>query len=247
MSDAGTRKETQSVLEALRHAVTRHCHEVRQPLLGIKGYAELMADAPEDGALLREGARQINAQADRVARMLDELLALFLGTQVPRGTPASEASTPPAPPLERALGLYRRRLPERVTVELDVPAGLPDVAITSDHLEQIAVNLISNALDAVASVGGGRIELRARKSADGQAVRIECADDGPGVPAALRDALFAPYCTGKPPGRGTGLGLAISRELAQRAGGSLELDDEAARAWPRPVTTVFRLTLPTVR
>ncbi|HJZ87681.1 MAG TPA: HAMP domain-containing sensor histidine kinase [Polyangia bacterium] len=234
---------TASVLEALRDAVARHCHEIRQPLLGIKGYAELMPDEPIDAEMVREGCRSIAAQADRIARRADELMALFLGPQT-LTAPPQPASCNVKQAIEGAVGLFRYRATGFVQVRIDVPPDLPPARIAADHLEQIAVNLVGNALDALA--GRGAIQIRAHADAAAKTVIVDFADDGPGIPTPLHKSLFEPYQTSKAQSRGHGLGLAISRELAERAGATLVFDDGARLTgpWPLPARTAFRLTLP---
>lgn len=88
-------------------------------------------------------------------------------------------------------------------------------------LGQVVLNLVGNALDALAE-SGGRVEVVTE--CDGEQVRIRVRDDGPGIPPEDRDRIFAPFFTTKPPGEGTGLGLAIGREIAALHGGTLELE-----------------------
>lgn len=103
------------------------------------------------------------------------------------------------------------------------------------HIQQVVMNLIQNAVDALEGVAGARISLSVRTEA-GQAVLI-VADNGPGVPEAVRAAIFDPFFTTKAVGRGTGLGLSISHKIAEEHGGLLALMDEAEGA-------AFRLELP---
>jgi two-component system sensor histidine kinase HupT/HoxJ len=103
------------------------------------------------------------------------------------------------------------------------------------HIQQVVMNLIQNAVDALEGVSGARISLSVRTEA-GQAVLI-VADNGPGVPEAVRAAIFDPFFTTKAVGRGTGLGLSISHKIAEEHGGLLALMDEAEGA-------AFRLELP---
>jgi two-component system, NtrC family, sensor kinase len=86
--------------------------------------------------------------------------------------------------------------------------------------------------------GRGRIEITVEPDADADRVRVTVCDDGPGIPAAIRERLFEPFFTTKPPGKGTGLGLHISYNVVARHGGTLEVDSEPGR-------TCFVVTLPT--
>jgi signal transduction histidine kinase len=97
----------------------------------------------------------------------------------------------------------------------------------------VFVNLIDNALDAVAD--GGRVDVSA--TAEGGKVVVRVADDGPGIPENIRERIFDPFFTTKPVGEGTGLGLDIVRRLLKQHNGDIEVDS-------RPGHTVFKVTLP---
>jgi signal transduction histidine kinase len=231
-------------LRELLEAVRRHCHELRQPLLGIRGYADMVADTPDDVDLVAEAAAQVATQAERIANLVDELAALatqMAGAEPHVIVPASESdSTDVVPPVEQAIKLFGYRTGERIALRADLPEDLPRVKIPRDHLERIAINLLSNALDATGG-RGGIVHVRARR--DDRGVVLEVGDDGAGIAAEVRDKLFAPGASTK--GTTHGLGLAICRELARAAGGDLVLaDGDSGPPWPHAVKTVFRLSLP---
>jgi len=120
-----------------------------------------------------------------------------------------------------------------VAVSIDVQAGLPRVLGFAGELNQIWVNLIDNALDAVADAG--RVEVTANRERHRVVVRV--IDNGPGIPVEIRGRLFEPFVTTKPVGQGTGLGLDIVRRLVTHNGGEIDLDTAPGR-------TVFRVSLP---
>jgi signal transduction histidine kinase len=101
------------------------------------------------------------------------------------------------------------------------------------ELNQIWGNLIDNALDAVPN--GGRVEVEAKR--EGERVVVSVIDNGPGIPAAIRESIFDPFFTTKPMGQGTGLGLDIVRRLVRHNGGTIEVES-------RPGRTEFRVGLP---
>ncbi len=118
-----------------------------------------------------------------------------------------------------------------VTIELE--AGLPRVRGFAGELNQVWGNLIDNALDAIPD--GGRVEVRANRG--GQAVVVRVIDNGPGIPAPIRERIFDPFFTTKPMGQGTGLGLDIVRRLVRHNESTIEVES-------RPGRTEFRVTLP---
>jgi signal transduction histidine kinase len=118
-------------------------------------------------------------------------------------------------------------------VAIELEAGLPFVRGFAGELNQIWGNLIDNALDAVEN--GGRVEVKANREAERVVVRI--IDDGPGIPAPIRERIFDPFFTTKPMGQGTGLGLDIVRRLVRHNDGTIEVDS-------RPGLTEFRVALP---
>ena len=118
-----------------------------------------------------------------------------------------------------------------VTIRVD--PDLPRVDGYGGELNQVWLNLIDNALDAVPDEG--RVEVSAARDADSLVVRV--IDSGPGIPADVRDRIFDPFFTTKPVGQGTGLGLDLVRRLVRRHRGAVDVDS-------RPGRTEFRVTLP---
>lgn len=118
-------------------------------------------------------------------------------------------------------------------VTLDLEPELPCVLAIGSELNQVWLNLIDNALDAVAKEG--RVNISARLELDRVVVRV--VDDGPGIPADVVPRVFDPFFTTKPPGQGTGLGLEITRRLLRQAHGDIDVQS-------RPGMTEFRVSLP---
>jgi len=153
-------------------------------------------------------------------------------------TEMDRASVPEPVDVERGmtntLVVLRAKAKEK-SVALSLSAGrdLPRVNGFGGELNQVWLNLIDNALDAVNE--GGHVELVASREGDKVVVRI--IDDGAGVPAEIRDRIFDPFFSTKPTGQGTGLGLDIVRRLVQRHNGQVELESQPGR-------TEFRVTLP---
>jgi CheY-like chemotaxis protein len=122
-----------------------------------------------------------------------------------------------------------------VRVETELEEDLPAVMGDSRQLQQVCLNLLTNAIQAMRPAGG---LLRVRSySADG-AVRLEVSDDGPGIPTQARDHVFEPFFTTKQEGEGTGLGLSVSYGIVHAHGGTIEIADTG------PKGTTFRVTLP---
>ena len=131
-----------------------------------------------------------------------------------------------------------------MTLRTQVAPDLPPLAAPPHVVEQILINLLANALDAVAGNGQPVVQVRARVMAESpRFASIEVADNGSGIAKAVRDRLFESFFTTKGDEQGTGLGLAVSREIARGAGGDLALLEDPG-TWNEPASTVFRLTLP---
>jgi signal transduction histidine kinase len=125
---------------------------------------------------------------------------------------------------------------KNATVTLDIEPDLPPVHANGAELNQVWLNLIDNALDAIAE--SGRIEITARQEVDHAIVSI--IDDGPGIAADMQARIFDAFFTTKPPGEGTGLGLDIAQRLVRRHGGEIAVES-------RPGRTAFRVSLIAVR
>ncbi len=221
-----------SQLEASRAIVRQLAHEIRNPLGGIRGAAQLL-DRALPGDEHREYTEVIIREADRLARLVGDLLG--------PGTPPEPASVNIHEILEHIRTLTVADAPPGVHVLRDYDPSMPPVRIDRGQTIQILLNLVRNALEA--SGDSGRVLLRTRVlthwTIGGVSHRlvssVEIVDKGPGVPAAIRDTLFYPLVSGR--SGGTGLGLALAQELASRQGGVIDYSS-------RPGRTVFRLLLP---
>jgi len=219
-------------------------HELRQPLFAIKGLAQLLLERDQvDLEEVRDFCRHIVEQAERLTILVGDLRHVSI--PAPQGGPPV---TDVSPVLLRVTSLLDWRFRKGVTLRTELAPDLPPVATPSHQLEQALINLLSNALDAVAGRPSPIIQVRVGTRAPTAAgapeqVEICVADNGSGVARAVRGRLFDNFFTTKGHEAGTGLGLAVSREIARASGGALELLD-APGAWNEPAVTVFRLTLP---
>ncbi len=126
-------------------------------------------------------------------------------------------------------------------LDVDVPADLPRAAMHAGRIEQVLINLLINAAQALAGTPQAEAAIALRARADGAgALRVEIEDNGPGIPATIQGSIFEPFFTTKGKERGTGLGLAISQRIMEEHGGSIAVES-------RPGRTVFSLTLPAAK
>jgi C4-dicarboxylate-specific signal transduction histidine kinase len=215
-------------------------HELRQPLFAIKGLGQLLLEKERvelDEVL--DFARHIVDQSERLTGLVSNLRQ-FTAPVVAGGKRRAEVGAV----LVRVTSLLEYRLRKGPKMRTQIAPNVPPLAVLPHALEQMLINLISNALDAVAGVSGPVIQVRAQIVAgDPRFVAIEVADNGAGVARAVRPRLFETFFTTKGEEQGTGLGLAVSREIARSMGGELALLDEPG-SWPEPAVTVFRLTVP---
>jgi signal transduction histidine kinase len=177
--------------------------------------------------------RSLAADIERAATRMHSLVAA-----VKRSTHMDRAAVPEAVDLAVSLNdsvtlLQHKARGKSATLRVDLEPDLPRVLAIAGDLSQIWTNLIDNALDAIGESGHVTITGARRL----KFVVVGIADDGPGIPAAIRDRIFDPFITTKPVGQGTGLGLDIVRRLVGQNGGDIDVESAPGR-------TMFRVTLP---
>ncbi len=221
--------QDQSKIEALQHQVSRAerlatlgelaagvVHELNNPLTSITVYAEYLVRKLEsqgqDTADV-EKLRRIGASAQRILRFSRDLV------QYARPSGRDLESVDLASVVRQSVSICEH-LVERGGIDLgiEVDPELPVIQAVSGQLEQVLINLITNAVHAVES--GGKVTVRAQTSGPAS-VLIEVADSGPGVPEDDRQKIFEPFFTTKPDGKGTGLGLPIVRNIIDQHGGEI--------------------------
>jgi C4-dicarboxylate-specific signal transduction histidine kinase len=214
-------------------------HELRQPLFAIKGLGQLLLEKERvELEEVLDFARHIVDQSERLAALVSNLRQFT--APVPQN---AKRRAEVGPVLVRVTSLLDYRLRKGPTMRTQIAPDVPPLAVLPHALEQILINLIANALDAVASVPAPLIQVRAQiVTADPRFVAIDVADNGSGVAKAVRARLFETFFTTKGEEHGTGLGLAVSREIARSMGGDLVLPEDPGQ-WNEAVVTVFRLTL----
>lgn len=219
--------ERQVRLSTLGEALAGVAHELNNPLAVILGNLELLGLGVFDATETRDTLDVLRHEAERMKSIVRELVSYSRQDSEVECVPIDEL-------LMRLARVQRITLGRRVPIELDLRAAA-HVEASPNRIEQIVLNLISNAAYAIRSGGGTRITLRTRS--DDAHVTIEVIDDGPGIDPHVAERIFDAFVTTKPKGEGTGLGLAISRRLARAAGGDLQ----ARRVGPRGAGFVLSL------
>lgn len=204
-------------LADLGQEVASLAHEVAQPLLAIKAFAQMLkAQLNED-----EGAQRRAAFIEEQAIVLEQLVTRL--RNYARQSSGEETSTSDLPAIvESVLMLVDHRLAKaRVDVQVTFPDFVPPVAIDRVRGQQLLVNLLTNAADAVEGQDDRRVSVIGVVEAT--RVKVYVVDSGPGIPPEVRDKILEPFFTTKGPERGTGLGLPIVKEILDACGGGLEI------------------------
>ncbi len=221
-------------LAALGQMVTSVAHELSNPLTSVLGYAQrLLLRGDVSGHA--EEARHIFQEAERANTILRQLL------MTARESPPERAMVVLNEVVSRTMDLQRFSLAaEKIQVELDLDPHLPLVRGNAGQLQQVLMNLMGNARQAVEPQGrGGTIQVSTRRSGERHAV-LEVRDSGPGIPDNILARIFDPFFTTKPAGTGTGLGLSIVLGIVREHGGQVKV------ACPPSGGAIFTLEFPAV-
>jgi two-component system, NtrC family, nitrogen regulation sensor histidine kinase GlnL len=227
--------------EANRELIRNLAHEIKNPLGGLRGSAQLL-ERELDRPHLREYTRVIIKEADRLQALMDRLL-----------TPHRLASRLPVnvhEVCERVRSLILAEFPDGIRVERDYDASLPEINGDFEQLIQAVLNIVRNAAQAILAAppssvvpGQGEIVLRTRIARQVTVVRrmqrlaleLQVVDNGPGIPAEIREKIFFPLVSGRD--GGTGLGLTLAQSFVQHHHGVIECESQPGR-------TCFRIVLP---
>ncbi len=204
-------------MAAVGTLVSGVAHELNNPLTSIAGLSELLLEQPPGAQVERRHLHVINEQAERAGRIVRDLLTFS------RKGPAEKAPVDLGDVAQRTVHLLAYELRQReVTAVTTIAAHLPPVVGDRYQLQQVVLNLLSNAAHALSTLPPGR-ERRVELSvaAEGGRVVLRVADTGPGLTPEVKAQMFSPFFTTKAPGEGTGLGLFVSYGIAEAHGGSL--------------------------
>jgi PAS domain S-box-containing protein len=212
-------------LAALGSMLAGVAHELNNPLSIVIGHALMLGEetsdhaAPTNYTKVAERAGKIQAAAERCGRIVRTFLSMA------RQGKAQRHEVQLSTVIEGAVELLAYGLRTGgIETALDIPSNLPALVADGDQLHQVLVNLIINAQQALHDAPmSRRIAIAARFDQATQEIAITVADNGPGVPDAIRSRVFDPFFTTKPTGIGTGVGLAVSRGIVEAHGGKLQL------------------------
>ncbi|MFO0696009.1 MAG: ATP-binding protein [Polyangiales bacterium] len=208
-------------------------HDLNNMLTPVLAYAQLTRRKLPETAREREYVDHIIASAERAAALTQQLLA-FGRRQVLEVRPIDLASS-----LRELDPLLRRLLPETVAFHLVVPERLPAIEADVAQLDQVWMNLVANARDAMPTGGTLELEVREKVASTGERSIVATLEDtGTGMEKAVLDRIFEPFYTTKPKGKGTGLGLATVHGIVKQHGGRIEVESTPGHG------TTFRITLP---
>lgn len=225
-------------VQLTRELVRNLAHEIKNPLGGIRGAAQLLQMEVESRSLT-EYTQVIIHEADRLQALVDRLLAPHRRPHVVSDVNIHEVC-------ERVRSLILAEFPKGLAVERDYDISIPEFRGDREQLIQAVLNIAHNAAQALAdrvAAGDARIRLKtriARQVTIGKqrwrlALELHIQDNGPGVPEAIRDRIFYPLVSGRD--GGSGLGLTLAQTFVQQHHGMIDCDS-------RPGDTTFRLVIP---
>ena len=233
-------------MQAIGHLAGGIAHDFNNLLTAIIGYCDLLKERYQKKDVEYGDLMQISQNANRAAGLVRQLLAFSRKQNLePKPVTVNEV-------LSNHIHLLHRLVGETIEIRLDYSKTLPDAFVDAQQLEQVIMNLVVNARDAMPN--GGHIWMKTRcvtyenntKRDDvdilsGQYVAIELTDEGTGMPKHVRDKIFEPFYTTKKTGEGTGLGLSTAYGIIKQTGGYIFVDSTVDQG------TTFTLLLPVVQ
>ena len=212
-------------MAALGQTISGVAHELNNPLATILSWAERLSQKPTQDDSLRRGLETILNESERAARIVRNLLTFARKRQTTRAMVDINHVVRET----LALRSYDQRV-SNVSVIDALAAGLPQVFADGHQVQQVLLNLIINAEQAMLSANGrGILVVRSWHDAERESVILEINDDGPGIPEDLQPKIFDPFFTTKEVGQGTGLGLTVAYAIVQEHGGRIRLESQPDR------------------
>jgi two-component system, NtrC family, sensor kinase len=194
-------------------------HEVKNPLAGILGFAQLTRRSLSDPEAIKNNLDVIERETRRCTEIIGNLMRFS------RQEPGERAALDVNSVVERAVKLVEHQLGlKNVKIERQLGSSLPHLLGNANQIQQVLMNLLINAQQAMEPKGG---TARVRTFADQGRITLEVEDTGPGIPDELRARIFEPFFTTKPAGQGTGLGLSVSYGIVRDHGGEIRAEKGA--------------------
>jgi len=223
-------------MAALGQTISGVAHELNNPLATILSWAERLSHKPMLDESVRRGLETILGESERAARIVRHLLTFARKRQTTRAmVDVNQVARETL-----ALRSYEQRA-SNITVIEALAAGLPAVFADGYQLQQVLLNLVINAEQAMLSTHGrGVLVVRTWHDAEHESVALEISDDGPGIPDEVQPKIFDPFFTTKEVGQGTGLGLTVAYAIVQEHGGRIHLESRSGAG------ATFRIELPVI-
>ncbi len=199
-------------------------HEILNPLFGITTNIQALIDDPDTPSDIASDLREMKEQANRIAKITEDLNH-FVRHRLPerRSVGLNEA-------IRRTLGLVEHELRlQNIDVELKLPDELPTVLADHDQFQQVVLNLITNARDAMPKGGQLTITTDTLQTNGQILVELRVEDTGHGIDPEHRNKIFDPFFTTKPEGKGTGMGLSICHSIVESHGGTIRAENLPGR------------------
>jgi signal transduction histidine kinase len=207
-------------------------HEVNNPLASISSLVQMLQVQEGHSVDTREALNLISTQIDRIKQVTNDM------TNFARSRPEARAAGDVNEIVRTSLRLAKfDKSFQDLTVVSELAAGLPEIVADEDQLQQVFLNLLLNARDAMPE--GGTLTVTSRVAGD--SVCVDIADTGTGIPDESKKEIFDPFFTTKAPGRGTGLGLAVCYAIITGHSGSIDVSNNS------PTGTRFTVSLPTAK
>ncbi|OQX08358.1 MAG: hypothetical protein BWK76_23670 [Desulfobulbaceae bacterium A2] len=197
-------------------------HEINNPLGVILCYADIIKNEADRTEQVREDIAVIERQANACRRIVGDLLSFARGSRqtVQRSGNVNEL-------VERVLGMVGQQFSKQhILLHVELAADLPAILMDGDRLQQVVLNLVMNAAQAIGS--DGNIRISTTRAAEG-GVCLSVEDDGPGITMELLPKIFEPFFTTKAGGEGTGLGLSVSYGIVRDHDGEIHVESEPGR------------------